>query len=277
MMNTEIGSEVVEKKPKEHKVLKALMPFLAVIYGTFISIVSSVFIWFNESLENELKANAVELIFVVLTFVLAVKLLPKLFPEMKKFSFGKPKWDLILLIALCTPLYFIVKNVLIYFVSCIFEKPELRLMTYNSYELKGDLIASLSAVVLAPIYEELCFRFIPITIYKKRLTRILVGIIMALLFAFLHSDNWISVTVDALLYCALLLKTRNIWTNICAHSCYNLFVTILAVITYYGAEIYKSEKTPIVLLFPNEIIAISSVLAVIGLVIFFVLRKRKNV
>ena len=267
-----------EKKPKKngnHTGLKIFMPLLAGIYGTAISIIAGIFVMFNESWKNELKTNAVEIVLIGVTFFIAVRLLPKCFPQVKNYSFKKPEWRVIAAVVLCTPLYIVIRYGLIYLGACIFSAPQMELMTYNAEELITDLVASLSAIVLAPIYEELSFRYIPITIYKKKWARILVGIIMACMFSWLHGRNWIAVLVDALVYCTLFLVTGNIWTNICAHSCNNLFATIMAVLTFYGAKVKMSEGSPLVLLFPWKIVVVCVALALAGVVIFAV-GKRKT-
>ncbi len=269
------SEEQGKKKNKgNHTGLKIFMPLLASIYGTAISVIAGIFIMVDENVKNELKANLAELVLIGVTFFIAVKLLPKWFPQMKNYSFKKPEWRVIAVVALCTPLYIVIKYGLIYLGASIFSAPDMKVMTYNANELKEDLVASVSAIFLAPIYEELSFRFIPITIYKKKWARILVGIIMAFLFAWLHGRNWIAVTVDALVYCALLLTTGNIWTNIWAHSCNNLLATIVAVLTLYGAKVKMSEGRPLVLLFSWKMVVVYAMLALAGIIIFIAGQKK---
>lgn len=265
-----------EKKQKEHKGLKLFMPLLAGLYGLIISVLGGLFIMFDNSLEQQLKANAVEAIAVVVTFFLAVKLMPKMFPEMKNYSFKRPDWRILLAIALCTPLYIAIKYRLIYYIAGLWTTFDLELMIYDAEELKSDLLASVSAVILAPIYEELCFRFIPVSIYRKKATRIVVGIIMAFMFAWLHGDNWVAVTVDAVVYCTLFLVTKNVWTNIVAHSCNNLFVTVLAILTFYGAKIQMYEDVPMVMLLPWGMTLVYAILAAAGIAVFICDRKRRR-
>lgn len=272
---TETGTEE-NKKAKQHIGMKIFMPLLAGIYGTMISVMAGIPVMINESWKNELEANLVEIILLAGTFILAVKILPKKFPQVKNYSVKKPEWSVLAVIALCTPLYILIKYRLIYYGAGIWSVPDMNLMTYNSQELRADLMTALSAVVLAPIYEELSFRFIPISIYDRKWARILVGVIMAFMFAWLHGRNWIAVSVDALVYCALFLTTGNIWTNICAHSCNNLFAVILAVLTFYGAKVQMSSGSPLILLFTWKFTAVCVALAAVGIAVFALNRKKKT-
>lgn len=265
-----------KKKSKEHRVLKVFMPLLSGIYGALISCFAGFFIMFDSLLESELKSMAVEIVFMALTFWLVLKLLPKIFPAMKNYSFGRPEWTLIVAILLCTPLYMVVKNRLIYYVAGIWNAPKLHSISYDWQELKSDLIGSLSVIILAPIYEELCFRFMPISIFKKKWSRIVVVIIMAFLFSTFHGNNGISVFIDGLVYGGLLLASGNAWTNICAHSCNNFYATILAVLTFFGAQAQMSEGSPLVLLLPWEINAVCAAMAAVGILVFIWGRRRKR-
>lgn len=258
------------------KAFLLLLPFLAGIYGIVVSLVAEIPTFHNHSVPARLLSNALEVLFIGITLAALIILLPKSFPQMKNYSFGREKKGVLAAIALCTPMYIIVKYGLIYFVTCFFKSPEMQAYSYTEEMLREELLTAGSTVLLAPVYEELIFRVLPLSVYKKKRTKIVVAILMSLLFAVLHGNNWIAVATDALLYSALFLGFKNVSVNICAHVCNNLFVTVLAVLSFFGVKAKMTKEMPTIILMPWPIIVVSAVMAGTGVFLLARMCRKRN-
>ena len=83
---------------------------------------------------------------------------------------------------LIAPLLLVTEVYLVYGITSLLHTIELEPMTYTTDELREDLLSSVHAVLLAPILEELCFRQMAISPFRRRRAQIVVCVVMALLF-----------------------------------------------------------------------------------------------
>lgn len=268
-------SDLKPKKPKSHNGLRIFMPAFAAIYGVLGSAACSIFIMRNRSLANNIYSNICEIVFIVLTMLFAIRVLPKAFPEMRSYTFKAPHWYTVIALLFAMPLLIILKYRAVYLFATYISHSEVsfEVFTYSAEELKEDLVACGSAILLAPIYEELCFRYIPLSVFKRKIPRIIVCILIGAFFGWLHADNLVAVFIDAIFYAILFLASKNIWNSIAAHSANNLIVTVFAVMSYYGVEIRVQHSKPMILFMSTGWTILFAILAVSGLIIFFLGRK----
>ena len=208
-----------------------------------------------------------------MVFFLAYKVISRFFPAVKDYSFRFPKWQIILAIFFIAPLWFIVKYGIVYGVTSIFGSVAFEPCGLASDEVVPSLVESISAVLVAPIIEEVCFRFIPISVFEKKHTKIIVGILLAIVFSLLHVRNFLAVMLDALIFTVLLLRTKNVWYNILMHSALNLSATLVFFLSLAGFRIKKSTGMAIVMLIDIKGMILFVVLALVG---FFLLLWSKN-
>lgn len=261
---------------KEHKVLKFFMPLLACIYGLALSLLcASVMMGEEISLYQSLLSRILEVVAILITLLLIKKVIPKVFPEVKNYKIAVPKAYILIAIFLTVPLWEIVKYHLICIVASSASTVDLQPVVYTFQELKEDLVASISAIFLAPVYEELSYRFLALAPFKKRSSQIIFGSLVALFFGILHLGNFFGAFVDAIIYMLLFVITQNIVLSIWAHCCMNLFVTIIIIMSYCGIwNVVHSSYPTIVLIENPSTTVMASILATIGVVVFIVGYKR---
>ena len=131
------------------------------------------------------------------------------------------------------------------------------------------LLASVHAVLLAPVLEELCYRQLAISPFRRRRAQITVCVVMALLFGILHVRNFLGASIDAMLYGLVFIWTRNIWYAILLHVGHNLMATLLAVYCMLGFGDIQMSRTPVIILPDTKVVVAAVVMAVIGLVVVF--------
>lgn len=264
-----------EEPRRKHKVLAFFVPFLSGLVGLIASLYCGLYVMDDlVTFKDYLKSNLAEFCIIVIALFLTLLWMPKLFPKMKDYSFGKPDWCLLLAIFLISPLYMILKYKLIGLIANAGNTVPLKEIIYDSDMLKEDLMASISAIIFAPIYEEIFYRVIPLSIYDKTIKRIFSLIFITGVFALLHGRNWIAVILDALIYGFLFLYFKNAWTNICAHACNNLAATILAVLSFYGATVFESEEGPLFLIVPQSWLWYCIGFAATGIVVLILSKKK---
>ncbi len=228
---------------KEHRILKYFMPLLACVYG-FAGIYACGVIGGGEfSLPLFCARVAAQIAFIVLTVWLIRKPLTHLFPQMGRYPIRLPAWHVAVMLLLVTPLWCILKGKLMYL---LLPGTELQPMTYALDELKTDLVLSLSAIFVGPVCEELCFRFLPLTAYKRKASQIIVGVLAALFFGLLHTKNLLGSFVDALIFTLVFIFTKQIGTSMVLHGCINLWPTVFCVLVHLGLMDIQNSSMPVI-------------------------------
>lgn len=148
-------------------------------------------------------------------------------------------------------------------------------LDYSMSELHEDLLASVHAVLLAPILEELCFRQMAISPFRRRGAQITVCVVMAILFGILHIRNFPSAFLDAIIYGLIFILSRNIWYSVVLHAGGNLTATLLAVYCGLGFGNLQMTKTPVIVLPDTKAIIGSIVLAVVGILLIIRFSRSK--
>ena len=197
---------------KTVSLLKPLMPFLAAAYGTALIYVTALPIDSNSlGFGGELLSWLLTLAGIGLTLFLVRRLEPKVFPAARQFQFKLPTALLIVGLLFLAPLLFVAKEYIIYGLTELVHTVHMEPLTYTTPELREDLPASVHAVLLAPILEELCFRQMAISPFRSRRAQIVVCVVMAILFGILHVRNFPGAFISALFYGVAFIWSRNIW------------------------------------------------------------------
>lgn len=261
---------------KEHKVLKFIMPMLACIYGLSVSFLcASVNMQEEFILYRSLLSNLFEVVAIIVTLLLIRKILPKVFPQVRDYKLVIPPIYALIAILLIIPLWFIVKYDLIYLIASNMKTIDLQSAEYTTSELKEGLVAAISAILLAPVYEELCFRFIALSSFKKKSSQIILGCLVALFFGILHLSNFIGAFVDAIVYMLIFVLTKNILLTIWTHCCWNIVTMIFFVMSYLKVwEISECSYPTIIRVENISVTIMSCILALVGIVVLILGRKK---
>lgn len=255
-------------------ILKPIMPILAAVYGLALIYVTAMpMADGNESLSRHILTWLLTLAAIALTYVLVRQVEPRVFPEAKQFSLKLPMPAALLGLLLLAPLWSVAEGYVVYGLTSLLHSVQMEPITYTLEELREDLLASVHAILLAPVLEELCYRQLAISPFRRRGAQIMVCIVMALLFGILHVRNFLGASIDAMLYGLVFIWTRNIWYAVLLHVGHNLVATLLAVYCMLGLGEIQMSKMPVIILPDTKVIVAAVVLAVIGLV---VLKKSRN-
>lgn len=252
---------------KEHKVLKFFMPMLACIYFLVaVVICGSVNMQEEFVLYRNLLSNLLEIVVIIVTVLLIKKVLPKVFPQITECKMVIPPVYVLIAVFLIMPLWIIVKYKLVYIMYSSMGNVDLQTVVYTTSELKEDLVRGISAFFLAPVYEELCFRYLALSAFKKKKSQVIIGCLVALFFGILHLGNFMGAFLDALVYMLLFVFTKNIVLCIWTHCCWNILAMVFFIMSYLGIWDLSQSSYPSVIRAENiSAMIISCVLAVAGI------------
>ena len=255
--------------------LKPLMPILAAAYGMALIYVTAM-PTDNDSLGfgGELLSWLLTLAGIGLTLFLIQRVEPKLFPAATQFQLKRPVILVFVGLVLIAPLWFLVREYIVYGFTSLVHSVQLEPLTYTTPELREDLVASIHAVLLAPVLEELCFRQMAISPFRSRRAQIVVCVVMAILFGMLHVRNFLGAFIDALFYGAIFICSRNIWNSVALHAGCNLTATLLAVYCWLGLGDLQVAKTPVIMMTDAKVVIVSIVLAIVGLLLINTKRRK---
>ena len=279
--------------------LKPFMPILAAVYGFILIYITALpMADGNDSFGREVLVWLLTMVAIVLTYVLVRRVEPRVFPEAKQFSLKLPMPAAVLTfgratsrsdklmqasltsrligalgLLLLAPLWGVAEGYIVYGLTSLIHSVQMEPITYTPDELREDLLASVHAVLLAPVLEELCYRQMAISPFQRRGAQIIVCIVMALLFGILHVRNFLGASIDAMLYGLVFIWTRNIWYAVILHVGHNLMATLLAVYCMLGLGEIQMSKTPVIILPDTKVVVAAVVLAVIGLGVIYKLRN----
>ena len=249
-------------------ILKPLMPILAAAYGLALIYVTALPLdSVIPTIASDLLSCLLTLVCIILTFFLVNRVEPTLFTSARQFSLKMPKWPIIIGLLMIAPLWLVTEGYLVYGLTSLFHTVQLETLTYTTSELREDLIASIHAVLLAPVLEELCFRQMAISPFRRRSAQVAVCVVMALLFGILHVRNFPGAFFAAIVYGVVFIWSRNIWFGIALHAGHNLTATLLAICCWLGLGDIQMAKTPVIFLTGTPVIVGSIVLAIVGILV----------
>ena len=222
----------------------------------------------NESIGSQVLSWMITLAAIALTYVLVRRAELSVFPEAKQFSLKLLKPAIVLGLLLLAPLWSVAEGYIVYGLTSLIHSVQMEPIIYTPEELREDLLASVHAVLLAPVLEELCYRQLAISPFRRRRAQIIVCVVMAILFGILHVRNFLGASIDAMLYGLVFIWTRNIWYAVLLHVGHNLMATLLAVYSMLGLGEIQISNTPVIILPDTKVVVAAVVLAIIGLVLW---------
>lgn len=247
------------------RVLKPLMPVIATAFGlTLIYVTTLPMPDEGQSIGGELLSWLLTLAAIVLALFIVFTVEPKVFPESAELSLKRPNLKIIAGILLIAPLFFLVQEYIVYGLASLSNNFKMDPITYSVEELREDLFSSIHAVLLAPVLEELCFRQMAISPFRRRGARVVVCIVMAILFGMLHIRNFAGSAFGALAFGLVFIFSRNIWYSVALHAGSNLVATLLAIYSWHGLGEIKMSHLPVIMLPDIKVLIVGSILAAFG-------------
>ena len=253
--------------------LKPLVPFLAVAYSMAVIYVTALPVaGDNPGFCGELLTWLLTLAGIVLTLFLVGRVEPKVFPAAGRFPLKLPKLSLVAGLLLIAPLWLVVEGYIVYGITSLAHSIQMEPLAYTTADLRKDLLSSVHAVLLAPVLEELCFRQMAISPFRRRGAQIIVCVVMAVLFGILHVRNFPGAFLSAIVYGLVFIWSRNIWCSVALHAGRNLAVTLLMLYSWLGLGDMQMTKMPVTFLPDSKVLLASVVLSVVGA--WMIKRKR---
>lgn len=260
---------------KAAQFLRPMMPILAAAYGTAVIYVTALpLAGDNPGFTGELLTWLLTVAGIVLTLFLVHRVEPKVFPDAGQFSLKLPRFSIIVGLLLIAPLWLVAEEYIVYGITSLVHTVNMEPLTYTTAELREDLLASVHAVLLAPVLEELCFRQMAISPFRRRGAQIAVCVVMAFLFGILHVRNFPGAFISALFYGMVYIWSRNIWYSVALHAGRNLTATLLAVYCWLGLGEMQMAKTPVITLPDWKVIVATLLLAVAGACLLKLTKRR---
>lgn len=254
-------------------ILKPLMPVLAAAYGLGIIYLTALpMADGDESLGSQVLCWIITLGAIALTFFIVKRVEPKVFPEARQFSMKWPIFPVVAGLLLMAPLWLVVKEYIVYGFTSLIDTVRLEPIAFTPDEIREDLLASVHAVLLAPVLEELCYRQLAISPFRRRGAQIAVCMVMAVLFGILHVRNFFGSFLAATLFGLVFVWSRNIWYAVLLHAGSNLTATLVGVYCVFGLGEFQMSKIPVIFMPDAKFTIASVVLAIAGLFLF----KRKQ-
>ncbi len=251
--------------------LKPLMPILSAIYGVAVIYVTALPVAGNQSVFiGESLTWLLTLVGIALTLFFVHRIEPKAFPAAGQFTLKLPKSSVIAGLLLLTPLWLVAEEYIVFGLLSLATTLQMEPLTYTTAELREGLLSSVHAVLLAPILEELSFRQMAISPFRRRWVQIVVCVLMALLFGVVHVRNFLGAFLSAMIYGLVFIWTRNIWYSVALHAGRNLAATLIAVYCWLQLGDMQMTKMPVIILPDMKVIVAAIALASIGL---FMLKK----
>ena len=255
-------------------ILKPLMPVLAAAYGLGIIYLTALpMADGDESLGSQVLCWIITLGAIALTFFIVKRVEPKVFPEARQFSMKWPIFPVVAGLLLMAPLWLVVQEYLVYGFTSLINTVRLEPIAFTPDEIREDLLASVHAVLLAPVLEELCYRQLAISPFRRRGAQIAVCMVMALLFGILHVRNFFGSFLAATLFGLVFVWSRNIWYAVLLHAGSNLTATLVGVYCVFGLGEFQMSKIPVIFIPDAKFAVASVVLAIAGL---FLLKRKQS-
>ena len=249
-------------------IIKPLLPILSAVYGIAIIYLTALPVADGEGvLAYEAIVWVLTLAAIMLTVFAVIPIERKVYPESRQFSLKPPALTVVAGLLLIAPLWLVTQEAVVYGLTSLVHFVKIEPLAYSYDEFREDIMASVHAIFLAPILEELCYRQLAISPFRRRRTQIIVCVIMAVLFGILHVRNFVGASLAALFFGLVFIWSRNIWYAILLHAGSNLTATLLAVYSFLGFGEIHTCKTPVIVL-PDMTVFIASIfLAIIGVVL----------
>lgn len=255
---------------KTASILKPLIPILSAVYGLAIIYVTALPVsGGSPTFMGEVLTWLITIAGIALTLFLVHRVEPKVFPASGQFPLKLPKFSVFVGLLLIAPLWLVAKEYIVYGITSLVHSVQMKPLTYTTAEVREDLLSSVHAVLLAPILEELCFRQMAISPFRRRGAQVAVCMVMAILFGMFHVRNFPGAFISAIFYGLVFIWSRNIWYSVALHAGSNLAATLLSVYCWLGLGEMQMTKTPVIILPGMEVLIASLSLAIAGIVLLY--------
>ncbi len=262
---------------KISSVVKALLPLLSAVYGlALIYLTALPTADGRETFAYEIVVWILTLVAIILTAFVTVRVEARIFPESRRFSLKPPPLAVAAALLLIAPLWLMVQESIVYGLTSLFHPIQMEPLVYSPGELREDLLAGVHAVILGPILEELCYRHLAISPFRRTRSQVLVCMLMAVLFGILHVRNFIGASLAALFFGLVFIWSRNIWYAILLHAGSNLTATLLAIYSSLGLGEIRMSKLPVIFLPDSKVFVACLLLAIAGVLIIRTHLRRKR-
>lgn len=252
-----------------------LMPILSAVYGLGVIYITALPVDGNlPSFVGEMLTWLMTLAGIAMTLYLVQHVEPKVFPAAGQFPLKLPTIPVILALLLIAPLWLVAEGYIVYGMTSLAKPVMMAPLTYTTEELLEDLLSSIHAVLLAPLLEELCFRQMAISPFRRRGVQVVVCVVMAFLFGMLHVRNFPGAFLSALVYGGVFIWSRNIWHSVILHAGRNLAATLLAVYCWLQLGDMQMAKIPVIIL-PDMKAVVASLFSGIAGLLLLLKKKRR--
>lgn len=133
-------------------------------------------------------------------------------------------------------------------------------------------MSSVHAVLLAPVLEELCFRQMAISPFRRRGAQAVACVVTAVLFGLLHVRNFPGAFLSAIIYGLVFIWSGSIWCSVALHAGRNPTATLLAVYNWLQLGDIQMARIPVIILPDIKVVIASVILAAAGA--YWLIRKR---
>ena len=148
------------------------MPFISAVYGLALIYLTALPIADGgESLAKEALTWFLTLAAIALTVCVVIPIERKIYPESRQFSLKPPTLAVAVGLILIAPLWLVTQEAVVYGLTSMIHSVQTELLVYSSEDFREDMLASVHAVLLAPVLEELCYRLPIQQLVEKHLVR----------------------------------------------------------------------------------------------------------
>ena len=273
-MQAIIETDKLESMSKIATITKPILPIISAVYGLALIYLTALPIADGGgSLAKEALTWFLTLLAILLTVFVVIRIERKIYPESRQFSLKPPTLTVAVSLILIAPLWLVAQEAIVYGLTSLVHPVQMELFVYSSDEFREDMLASVHAVFLAPILEELCYRHLAISPFRRSRTQIVVCVLMAVLFGILHVRNFIGASFAALFFGLVFIWSKNIWYAILLHAGSNLASTLIAFYSYLGLGEIQICRIPVILLPDLKVFIACFLLAITGGIL---LQKKKR-
>ncbi len=238
---------------KRRNVMKVFLPVLVALYSILFTILIGMAVpeqdvrWYHYLIEIILYIAV-----IVITFFIGKKIYSKCFSAFDEYKIKKLSASTLVYSTIFFAAFFILEQRFL----C-----ELYIMNDNEIVAAIDvetipelLVLSLSSVFIAPVLEELIFRYFGLTPYESIKGKVLSLISISLLFGLFHIHspyNALAATINGLLYGVTFLKSKNLLIPIALHVTHNAMVSVAGVLYNMGIGGIIINEAPSLIFFNN--------------------------
>ena len=250
---------------KGQKAFKFFLPLLAVIYY-FISVAlivgaSSIFSghWYYYLAEAFLY-----IIVIGITYFLTRKLYTRSSSEASSYHIGKVDFLAVSGILLCVFALYIAKHQILCGIYILRQGTIIPAQDMET--IPEILVLSISSVFLAPILEELSFRYF-LSAYESVRGKIIALLCISVIFGFLHTTNPYPALINGFLFGVFFLKTKKLIVPVLMHISMNAYTSLFCILYNINVKGIEINDDPSLWHFNNYWLAAAVLAAISGSVL----------